>query len=219
MFSEAIRKHVFPWLVWLTYRLWTATWRIRIVESDAVKKYKADGTPWVCAIWHGDEIAMVRFTVFYKVATMTSTSKDGELMDKVLRRLGVLTSRGSSTRGGANALKGIIRLTRQGYSPIVAVDGPKGPIYKVKPGVFELSRVCHIPIIPVGVYAEKKYTFHKAWNKAYLPLPFTRVSLIWGDPFIVPEGVDARDPALAESLAREIDALGRAAVKLFANQH
>jgi lysophospholipid acyltransferase (LPLAT)-like uncharacterized protein len=202
----------------LLYRLWTATWRMTIIESETVKKQKSNGKAWICAIWHGDELAMIRFSVRYRVATMTSTSKDGELMDNVLHRLGMETSRGSSTRGGVSALKGMVRLARKGWSPVVAVDGPKGPYHKAKPGVFELAKISDIPIVPVGVHSTSKLVFKKSWNKAYLPLPFSRVVLVWGEEFKFDHSLDSRDKDLASSLESALDAVGRTAVKVFAKR-
>lgn len=210
------RSKFFAWIVWAFYRLWISTWRISIVESDSLKKQKTTNKPWVIAHWHGDELALICFCRFYKVATITSTSKDGELMNNVLNLLGVKTSRGSSTRGGVGALKGIIRIARTGYCPVVAVDGPKGPFHKAKPGVFEISRMLDLPIISVGVSCSRKYTFEKSWNKTYLPLPFSKLVLVWGEALYLNKEEDPRSPKLAEKLENELDALGRKAAKLFA---
>lgn len=210
------RKYVLPWIVWLVYRVWIASWRVTVIESESVKKLKESGSPWICAIWHGDELAVVRFCLNYKVATMTSTSKDGELMDSVLRKLGMATSRGSSTRGGVSALKGMIRLARSGWCPVVAVDGPKGPFHKAKPGVFELSKLTKLPIIPVGAIATNAFVFTKSWNKTYLPLPFSKVGLVWDDQFRFDSSLDSRDKDVAASLETALDAVGRKAANLFA---
>lgn len=212
------RKHFFPFIVWALYRAWTATWRVQIIESSAVKRLKAENKSWICAIWHGDEIAMIYFSRFYKVATMTSTSKDGELMNNVLNRLGMATSRGSSTRGAVGALKGLVRLAKSGWNPVVTVDGPKGPYHKAKPGVFELARLTGLPIIPAGVAATHKKIFEKSWNKAYLPLPFSKVTLVWGDLLLLnenenPESFEPRDPVLAKTLENTLDAMSRIAAE------
>lgn len=210
------RNYFLPWAAWLFYRLLSLTWRIEIIESNSVKQLKASGNSWICAIWHGDELAIITFCRFYKVATMTSTSKDGELMDRVLHKLGMATARGSSTRGGVSALKGMIRLTKNGWSPVIPVDGPKGPYHKAKPGVFELSKLTKTPIIPVGVAASNSFVFKKSWNKAYIPLPFSKVALVWGETFDYDPALDPRSPVLAQSLEHALAAVGQKAVKVFA---
>ena len=139
-------------------------------------------SPLILAHWHGDELALIHLVKRYRLATMTSTSSDGSLVNYVIEKLGGATSRGSSTRGGVSALKGLIRLLRSGRTTSVAVDGPKGPIYIPKPGVFELSKVCGAPIVPVGVAVESAFRFKRSWNKTYLPYPFTKVCVVFGEP-------------------------------------
>jgi hypothetical protein len=82
-----------------------------------------------------------------------------------------------------------------------AVDGPKGPLYKVKPGVFEFSRLMNAPIYTVSVGMSRPWIFHRSWNKCGLPQFFSRVtvSIQEGMPAITRDQ-DSRDPALAERL-------------------
>jgi lysophospholipid acyltransferase (LPLAT)-like uncharacterized protein len=86
----------------------------------------------------------------------------------------------------------------------MAVDGPRGPIYQVKPGVLELSKLAGAWIAPLGVAVSSQFVFQKSWNKARLPKPFARVVVRFG-PLTKVEG-EARDIKLAHELAREIDA-------------
>src|SRR3954454_6773406 len=115
------RRFVLPWLVYYFYRAWTATWRIVCVEPPSLALAKKNGDRIVFAHWHGTELCVVPLVASYRIATMTSTSKDGQLIDFVIHRLGGATSRGSSTRGAVGALKGLIRLVRHGYRASIAV--------------------------------------------------------------------------------------------------
>lgn len=196
------RRHVAPVLVYLFYRFLMLTWRITLDETPSFRQALADKKPVVIAHWHGDELALIHLAKRYRIATITSTSKDGELMDRVLSWLGAETARGSSTRGGANAMRGLISHCRKnGNNVSFAVDGPKGPIYKVKPGVFEFSRLMNAPIYTASVGVSRPWVFARAWNKAVLPKPFSRVHvrIAEGMPAITREQ-DARDVALAASL-------------------
>lgn len=162
--------------------------------------------PFLLAHWHGDEIVLMSLIGRYRIATMVSTSADGELMRWLVHRLGGATSRGSSTRGGASALRGLVRLIReQKFNSSVAVDGPKGPLHKVKPGVFEVSRIAQIPIYWAGVSADRFYCFNKAWNKAILPKPFARVTIHWFGPMhpLEPHR-DPKSPELALTLEKAL---------------
>jgi lysophospholipid acyltransferase (LPLAT)-like uncharacterized protein len=199
------RRHVLPWLVWFFYRLWTWTWRIECIEPESLKESKARGERLIFAHWHGDELCIVPMVTEYKIATMTSTSKDGQLIDFVIRRLGGATSHGSSTRGGVGALKGLVRLINEGFRASMAVDGPKGPLHKVKPGVFELSRLAKARIVPVGAATSRAIVFEKSWNKARLPKPFARVAIIFGEPWsAIGRENNAKEEALQLRLAAHI---------------
>jgi lysophospholipid acyltransferase (LPLAT)-like uncharacterized protein len=172
---------------------------------------------FLMAHWHGDELALVCLAPRYRLATITSTSKDGELMNSVLKWLGVKTSRGSSTRGGISALKGLLRLAKDGRNCSFAVDGPKGPLHKVKPGIFEVSRMMEGRIYVAGVACNRAWVFSKSWNKAYLPKPFARIYVHWSGPFgPVQRDEDPRSPALAENMESKLHSAKQQAIKVIA---
>lgn len=175
-------------------------------------------SPMILAHWHGDELALVQLVKRYNIGTITSTSKDGELMDQVLKLLGAATSRGSSTRGGVGALKGIINILRRGHNISFAVDGPKGPIHQVKPGVFEVSRLQAVPLYAGGVACENAIRFPRSWNQTYFPKPFARVVIVWRGPLLgLSREQDPRSPELAEDLKNQLFAAKHNAAKLFAD--
>lgn len=199
--------------IFFFYRILFATWRVRFVKHPESENLIQHKKPVLLAHWHGDELALIHLVKVLGLATMTSTSRDGASVDYIIRRLGGFTSRGSSTRGAITALKGLIRLCRDGRPTSMAVDGPRGPYHEVKPGVFELSRVCEAPVIPVGVAARPTFVFQKSWNKAFLPLPFAKVAIYFAQPLpALRRDQDPKDSELALSLARAIDnASGHAA--------
>jgi lysophospholipid acyltransferase (LPLAT)-like uncharacterized protein len=211
------RRYVLPHLLFFVYSALKMTWRIRIVEAPSFQEALKENRPMVLAHWHGDELGILYMLRRYRAAVMTSTSKDGELMDAIVRRFGARTSRGSSTRGGASALKGILRLSRDGWRPSVAVDGPKGPYHKVKPGVFEISKLIGGKIFPVSVACDRAKVFEKAWNKTFLPLPFAKVVVVWGDGLpAVPRNAESRDLDLALRLEQALANAGQQARNLIA---
>jgi lysophospholipid acyltransferase (LPLAT)-like uncharacterized protein len=204
-----LQKWLLGPLVWLIYRSLLLTWRVELKEPDILIRLLKDKRPVVFAHWHGDELVLISLVSRYRIATIASTSKDGEIMNTVLRMLGASTSRGSSTRGAVSALKGLLRLAKFGHNVSFAVDGPKGPLHVVKPGVFELARVIRAPIFVAGVSVSHCWRFEKAWNKTYLPKPFAKILIEWDGPFI--NGEDIEDPR-SEDLAKRLGAalhLGR----------
>lgn len=210
------RKYILPSLIFWVYRLWTLSWRTRIEIHPEVSKFFDQSQPVIFAHWHGHELAIIQLVSRFRIATMTSTSKDGSLVDSVIKKLGGATSRGSSTRGAVQALRGLIRLCKtQKYNASMAVDGPRGPLHQVKPGVFELSRLSHFPIVPVGVAADSYKTFERSWNKAIFPWPFSRVIVVFGEPLAsIEKGMDAKDKSLAQSLGERIHESSRQALNI-----
>ncbi len=212
-----LRTNILPHLTLLIFRLLWWSWRITLIEPAEMQSFLKEKRPLILAHWHGDEIALLHLVRRYRLATITSTSKDGELMTRVISKLGGVSSRGSSTRGGVSALKGILRLLKTGeHNCSIAVDGPKGPIYKVKPGIFEISRLVGAPIYWVGVSADRFYKFEKAWNKAILPKPFARVYIEWHGPMSpVTKNDDPKSEGLASRLEQNLNAAKHQATKQF----
>jgi lysophospholipid acyltransferase (LPLAT)-like uncharacterized protein len=212
-----LRTRVLPYTLFLFYSVLKFTWRIRVVESASFQAALKDGRPMVFAHWHGDIPAILYLLKRYRAAAIISQSKDGDLVDFVARLLGGKTARGSSHRGGAAGLKGMLRLCRDGYRPSVAVDGPKGPRHKVKPGVLEISRVISGGLYPLTVACDRRWVFPKAWDKAFLPKPFAKIVVVWGDEVpAVARTEDSRDPQLAERLEVAMTNAGQQARKLVA---
>lgn len=202
-----IKNILIPLIVWVIYKVLYFTWKIEIIEPPSMKEALSKKKPIILSHWHGDELALIHVIPRYRIATMVSTSKDGEMMNFFIRLLGGTTSRGSSTRGGVSALKGLIRLMHSGYNTSMAVDGPKGPIYKVKPGVFELSKITQSPIYWAGVYVDKKLTFRKSWNQAILPKPFAKIYIHWFGPMeCVAKTADPKSTELSTILENNLNA-------------
>lgn len=184
--SRFLKTYILPTFVWLFYYLWTRTWRLKIYEAPEFVEALHNGRI-IFAHWHGDELVMVMVGPRYHCAAMTSTSDDGEIMTRVLKLFGYGISRGSSTRGGARALIGMVHLMKDGFNATVAVDGPKGPRFKVKPGVWALAKHSGGPIATIGVAKKSALVFNKSWNKTYLPWPFTKVVVSFGKPLVYDE--------------------------------
>ena len=215
-FLNKIRGLFLGFLIWIIYRSLSLTWKITLIEPESLKTNVKNKKPVILAHFHGDELALVALTPIYKIATMTSTSRDGQLMTTVLKLMGGKTARGSSTRGGVSALKGLIEHCKNGANSSFAVDGPKGPIYEVKPGVFELSRLLKSEIYAAGVFCDRAWHFPKAWNKTYLPKPFARILVVWFGPMgPIQKTDDPRSADLAKSLQNQLFAAQRQAANLF----
>jgi lysophospholipid acyltransferase (LPLAT)-like uncharacterized protein len=182
------------------------TWRLKELGRADLKP-KGDGK--IYAHWHGDELLMLRLGQFSGMAVMASRSKDGELMKWVLKLLGFRVVRGSSSKGGAGGLKGLLDfVAKTDAHTSLAVDGPRGPIYEVKPGILALAQKTGKPIVPVVGAAGWRFVFKKAWNQCYLPLPFSSCVAIYGEPiWISPTATDAELEKAKEDLKNSLISL------------
>ena len=174
------------------------TWRITTEGPDP---FGPRDRPLVGALWHeGLLVAAYRWRGMGLVVPV-SQSRDGELIAGVLRELGFAESpRGSSSRGGTSLLRNMIRMTRAGTVFAILPDGPRGPARQVKPGVIALAIATGANVVPVGVAARRAHRFG-SWDRALLPLPFTRVHCVYGAPLAVPKGAENIDELEAELTA------------------
>ncbi len=186
-------------------------------ETPSLKDRIENKKPFILAHFHGDELALIHLARRYRIATLSSKSKDGAIMSFVLRRLGAQVVRGSSSRGAVSGLLGLMKLIRKGYSSSFAVDGPKGPLHRAKPGVLETSKLVKAPIVCGAAAADRAWVFNKAWNKAFLPKPFARVVIVWLDPWeLLPSDADPNDPLLLQKVESSIHAAKRQALGFIA---
>lgn len=176
---------ILSYLAFVFYKFLEWTWTVEVHESPELKKLLEENSTFVVAHWHGEELGIMHLLKRYHVACIISLSKDGEIVNNIVNLLGSKTVRGSSSRGAVGALKGIIRLARQGWRPSVAVDGPRGPRHQVKPGVVEIARILKAPIVPISMGASRSKIFEKSWNKSELPKPFSKIHIYWGKPIFV----------------------------------
>lgn len=141
---------------------------------------------FVYAFYHQNLLSTL--LAHYKInsfVVMVSASKDGELISAPIEAMNHLTVRGSSSRGGTEALKKMIRLIQEGHPGAITIDGPRGPYKDIKDGVFQVSRLANIPIIPVVCYPKNSITFKKSWDQFRLPLPWTQIVTVKGSPIYV----------------------------------
>ncbi len=158
-------------------RALAATWRVRLLGPDP----PYESGPIVFCFWHGAQAGLFAHPRPRKVAVLASLSRDGTLQAKILSRLGFDVLRGSSSRGGAPGLRGVIRALRSGVDAAFAVDGPRGPLHVVKPGALLAARAAGAAVVPIAVRSSRAWVFERAWDRYALPKPFASVELVRGE--------------------------------------
>lgn len=168
----------------LLIRLISVTLRWRLHDPAGISKSPPD-RPMIWAFWH-NRIFVVP-TVYHRYlrgrrgAVLTSASKDGEIIAAVIARFGCAAVRGSSSRRGATALLGLLDWVRDGYDVAIVPDGPRGPRYRLGPGVVKLAELTGALMLPVRVEYGSYWTF-KSWDRFRLPKPFSGVDIFLDPP-------------------------------------
>ena len=135
---------------------------------------------------------------------MFSKSKDGDLIARFAEKLGVVPVRGSSSKGGSRALKTMLEYLNQPGSRKVAtvMDGPRGPRCVAKKGMIVLAREAGVPLVPIMASGTPAITLKNTWDKTWIPLPFSKVTVIYEQPWFPAN--DSSDEAL-ERLRAEVE--------------
>lgn len=160
-----------------------ATWRVRVEGPDPFARAER---PALGALWHRSVFAAAYQFRDRNAVVIVSRSRDGDWIEALLSRLGYAPSpRGSSSRGGAGALRQQIRIAQETGVGALLCDGPRGPAGVAKPGVLLLARACQAPLWPVA-FAARPALRLGSWDRMLLPLPFARVLCAYGAPIVVP---------------------------------
>ncbi|MGA8832098.1 MAG: lysophospholipid acyltransferase family protein [Desulfomonilaceae bacterium] len=138
--------------------------------------------PFACSCFHGTMLFPVYYCRRYPGVVMVSRSWDGELIDRSIRRMGYDTTRGSSSKGGKEALWEMIDVIKERkYCSGLAVDAPRGPSRQVKIGIVVVAKETGQPVVPFVSWATRKIQFH-SWDSMMLPLPFSTIVMAFGKP-------------------------------------
>lgn len=143
---------------------------------------KLDPQKCIYALWHGRQFLIVPFFYGRKFSIIVDLSWAGEIISRILRRFGYVVVRGSSKRKGARALLEFIKVIRRGYAGVFTMDGPRGPIYKAKPGILYMAMKLELPIVPLTFSADQAWVLEQSWDRYLIPKPFSRCCVAIGKP-------------------------------------
>jgi lysophospholipid acyltransferase (LPLAT)-like uncharacterized protein len=194
------RLLLYRMLIPVARRLIRLLWRwCRIVSVTGTEHFAAAllrAPSFIPVYWHQHQLFCVWQllecrAMGVKLGFLISPSVDGEIGAMLVRSMGAEVIRGSSTYTGARALRDYYQaLTQDGVSPAITPDGPRGPIWKAKPGAILLAQMSQRPIIPMAYAASRAW--HIQWDRFLIPWPFADVSIAVGEPLYVPKGLDAQ---------------------------
>ena len=129
--------------------------------------------PGIFVFWHRCVLPAMWMFRNRQLAVITSESRDGEYIARVIRRFGYVAVRGSSSRGGQRGLREMEAMVKAGGAVAFTIDGPRGPRYVAKKGPVLLARLTGLPITAFYVAVEKSWVL-KTWDRMVIPRPFSR---------------------------------------------
>ena len=180
------------WAVTCLMRVFGVTFRWRVHDPGGIMETPPDH-PMVWCVWHNRvfmaPVVYRKFLTSRRGAVMTSPSRDGEIIAATVSRFGCAVVRGSSSRRGASALLSLVDWIRDGYDVLIVPDGPRGPRYRLGPGVVKLTQLTEAKILPIRIEYSSYWKF-KSWDQFRLPKPFTTVNVYFDALESAPEDLD-----------------------------
>ena len=205
----------------LVYRLFKVL--EKMIEIRNIN-YPTQNKKIIFAMWHSDECCIhgIPNEQRDKVGVLISKSVDGEIIARVVKKLGYSLIRGSQdkgtqNKGGVKATMEMIEWLNEDKNVAIMIDGPVGPLHRVKNGVIKVAKHTGAVIIPV-VWYSPNLSFLKlpTWDKFKFPIWFTKIVNLYGDPIYVPEECSTeQEQDIKEQLRQALFSLEKKAPEAF----
>ncbi|MGA2298277.1 MAG: DUF374 domain-containing protein [FCB group bacterium] len=168
-------------------RMIASTWQYKIIGKVPEKNS-------IIVFWHGLMLPVWKYFSEKKAIAVVSVSKDGEILASLLKKWHYSLVRGSSGIGGKVVMNEITELSRNNLV-LITPDGPKGPVYKFKPGAVVAAHRSGSAIVLCNVGIKGKFSSKKSWDNFSIPTPFAKIELHFSDEIFVPaesekDGID-----------------------------
>ena len=154
-----------------------------IIHPDAEKFMRGEENA-IFAFWHGRMMLLPAINPPLKMFVLISEHRDGQLISKVIARFGQATIAGSSSKGGTQAVRDIVKLLRNGDNISITPDGPRGPNQIASMGIVTIAKLSGKPIIPVS-FSASKYKQLRSWDRFMVAKPFGHIKFHIGAPIMI----------------------------------
>ncbi|HMM13310.1 MAG TPA: lysophospholipid acyltransferase family protein [Parvibaculum sp.] len=211
--SETVQTTI-AFVAAMLIKLVRRTSRFEVRRGDIAARFWTGDEPFIGATWHGQNLILPTFWHNWReMRILVSRHGDGEIVSKIMHFLGVGTIRGSGVpkgeerrekfkgKGGAGALRAMVRALGENISVGMTADLPPGPARRAGDGIVMLARLSGCPIVPVAATTRARVQLNN-WDKFTINLPFSKGALVWGEPIYVARDAD---PETLEDARRRVE--------------
>ncbi len=184
-------------------------WLVRVTSSwtnenqAPTRNAWASEAPIIIAFWHNRLFLMPYcWQSSEPFHMLISGHADGRLIAKTVLWHGISTVSGSSSKGGTDALRQMVRILNDGATVGITPDGPRGPRMRASAGAIALARLSGAVIVPAAAATSRRRVL-STWDRLVVPLPFSRGACVWGDPIAVARDADEEDQERARQQLEE----------------
>jgi lysophospholipid acyltransferase (LPLAT)-like uncharacterized protein len=178
---------------------WVGAWAVRLWVGTVRYRYQPLGPdvqptrPGICeryiyAFWHEYLLLLARHYARPDVLVLISQHADGQLIADTCRHLGFGLVRGSTTRGGVEAVRRMLH-TGGKFHLAITPDGPRGPRRQVQPGLIYVAARTGLPIIPIGLGFRRAWRMG-SWDRFAVPRPWTLGTCVTLEPIHIPPAIE-----------------------------
>lgn len=203
-------------------KFWNLFIKVEIILPEATDKVIQENKGFILAGWHNQILSLTYHCSNYlqkkrgiRVTPLVSHSKDGEYIYETFLRFQMHSVRGSSSRGGANGFRALIKSIKNSNVPIFTPDGPRGPKYKLQPGVVQIAAMTGLPILCFySVY--NRYHEFKSWDRHRFPKLFSKQIIVYSEPIYIPKGEENLESSIKlveEIMLTQVEELDKKFIK------
>jgi len=187
--SDGFRK-ILCWIgaQYIRFVYWTGRWDV--INGDVPQQFWDEDKPFILAFWHGRILLMPYcWNRKKKIHMLISQHRDGQLIARTVGHFDIDTVEGSTSKGGAQALRSMLKALKAGESIGITPDGPRGPRMRASAGIVNVAKMSGVPVIACA-FGTTSRKHLKSWDRFCLALPFSKGVFCWSDPIYIPKKAD-----------------------------
>jgi lysophospholipid acyltransferase (LPLAT)-like uncharacterized protein len=175
---QSLTKRFFLSPLGIFYRIWTFTVRMQYQDAEEKMIIEHHQGPVIIMLWHNRLFLAgewhLRFRKGKTCYGLISGSRDGAWLETFYGWAGIRAIRGSRNRRGAQSMRDLVKVVKQGNDAGITPDGSRGPCYEAKPGVIALAKITKSPVLLLTFKFSSAFRL-SSWDRFVIPFPFSKV--------------------------------------------